>query len=88
MTAKVYVDPFTRNVLMSDNVKVLELSPAPRVTKEGKLFKYPFEGSHWLTSEQSLLLTLWEKGIRKAKVKYPDGSIDINVFVHVNDIIQ
>ena len=86
MVATVYINAKTQQGLIAENVKVLSISQKPRITKNGKLFKQPFEGGKYMTQEQSRILCLWEQGIRVADVVYPDGTHDINVWVNVDDI--
>jgi len=86
MECKVYVNAKSQTGLIAEHVKILEISEAPRITKKGKLFKQPFEGSKHLTPYQVSILNLWEQGIRKADVVYPDGTSDVEVWVNMKDI--
>ena len=88
MTATVYVSAKSQTGLISADVKIIKISEAPRFTKKGVMFKQPFEGSRHMTYDQALILNLWEQGIRRADVVYPDGSIDINVWINVKDIVM
>lgn len=86
MTATVYTSAKARKGLIAKGVTITKISEAPRYTKKGVMFKQPFAGSRWLTNDQVLILRLWEQGIRRADVIYPDNTMDIGVWINVKDI--
>lgn len=83
MRAKIYVDVMTKAHPIEEVVDVLEISKIPQKNKRGM---YTYRKSN--TEEDIRILRLFKKGIRVAKVKYADGSIQDNVWVGVNDIIE
>jgi len=88
MKATVYCNARSQTGLIAKDVKIIKLSEAPRYTKKGVMFRHPFAGSHCLTHEQVGLLNLWNLGIRKADVVYPDGTIDVGVWINMKDIVE
>lgn len=87
MKADIYADPIKRRTLLERDVVILEISPKPKIRKDGKLFKTPFQISWNLTQyEAARLKNLWEQGIRVATIKCGDGSITDNVWVNIRDI--
>lgn len=86
MKATVYTSAKSQQGLIAKDVKIISISEAPRYTKKGVMFKQPFAGSKWLTNDQVLILRLWEQGIRRADVIYPDGTQDIGVWINIKDI--
>lgn len=84
MTATIYIDPYTRREILSENVQILELSQKPKIKKNGKLYKRPY--SYTITAYEAILLDNWNHGLMRASVKYPDGCHDTEVLVHIDDI--
>lgn len=85
MKATIYTHPQTRTGVIATDVTITQISEAPRYTKRGVMFKRPF-GSKVMTPDQVSLLNLWEQGIVRADVIYPDGTHDSGVWVNIKDI--
>ena len=89
MKANIYVNPFNQTTLQEKNVEVLSLSPLPRIKKNGEVFKQPYPISNSMSKyEAGILFNLYKLNVRKGKVKYSDGSIQDNVFINMNDIVE
>jgi hypothetical protein len=88
MTATVYCNAKSQTGLIATGVKIVSISEAPRYTKKGVMYKQPFAGSQCMTDDQVLILRLWEQGIRRADVVYPDGTQDIGVWINIKDIVM
>jgi hypothetical protein len=86
MTATVYCSAKSQTGLIAKDVKITKISEAPRYTKKGVMFVQPFAGSKHMTIDQVCILRLWEQGIRRADVVYPDGTQDVGVWINIKDI--
>jgi len=75
MKAKIYTEPFTKQGLI-DIVEILSVVEVPKKLKRGsgnfEIAAYNLFNDH---------------GLKRASVKYSDGTIDDNVFFNPNDII-
>jgi len=75
MKAKIYYDPFTKKSF-NQEAEILDVTTVPKKLNNKSNF-----------SEISTFDLYSKYGLKKALVKYSDGTIDDNVFFDPNDII-